>query len=76
MRRLRRQGICRHQGAACLEDESHIFASERGMRRDDIRQGLRITGFERRLTVAFTVDDDRVTILRLCHGGQDWEKGF
>ena len=50
------------------------LASERGQLRDDIRAELRIIGFERRLTIAFTVDEDRVTILRVFYGGQDWEK--
>jgi toxin ParE1/3/4 len=49
------------------------LASERGHRRDDISPGLRIVGFERRVTIAFAVDDDRVTILRLFYGGQNWE---
>lgn len=49
-------------------------ASERGTRRDDIRPGLRIAGFERRVSIAFTVDDERVTILRLFYGGRDWEQ--
>ena len=48
-------------------------ASERGHRRDDLRPGLRIVGFERRVTVAFTVEDTRVVILRLFYGGRDWE---
>lgn len=47
-------------------------ASERGTRRDDVREGLRIIGFERRVTVAFTVSDAQVVILRLFYGGQDW----
>jgi len=50
------------------------IASERGRARHDLRPGLRVVGFERRLTVAFTVSEDRVTILRLFHGGRDWEK--
>jgi toxin ParE1/3/4 len=49
------------------------FASERGLARDDIRKGLRIIGFERRLTIAFIVSDTTVTILRLFYGGQNWE---
>lgn len=49
------------------------IASERGQLRDDIRPGLRIVGFERRLTVAFKVEQDRVVILRLFFGGRDWE---
>lgn len=56
--------------AYCLRFE---LASERGHRRDDISPGLRIVGFERRVTIAFAVDDDHVTILRLFYGGQNWE---
>ena len=48
-----------------------IFA-ERGTRCDDIRQGLRIIGFERRLTIAFTVDAESVIILGIYCSGQDW----
>ena len=48
-------------------------AAERGRQRDDIRTGLRIVGYQRRITVAFTTDPERVTILRLFYGGQDWE---
>lgn len=46
-------------------------AGERGHRRDDIRAGLRIVGFERRVAIAFTVSDSEVTILRLYYGGQN-----
>lgn len=49
------------------------FASERGTARDDIRPGLRIVGFEHRLTIAFIVSDTTVTVLRLFYGGQNWE---
>lgn len=49
------------------------IGSERGHSRDDIRSGLRIMGFERRLTVAFSVEDHRVVILRLFYGGRNWE---
>jgi toxin ParE1/3/4 len=48
-------------------------ASQRGRRRDDIRPGLRITGFERRVAIAFVVESDTVIILRLYYGGQDWQ---
>jgi toxin ParE1/3/4 len=57
--------------------EKHLrgfdLASERGSLRDDIRPGLRMIGFERRLSIAFTVSAERVTILRIFYGGQDWE---
>jgi len=46
---------------------------QRGTPRDDIRPGLRITGFERRISVAFTVEDDVVTILRILYGGVELE---
>ena len=52
--------------------DGFAMASERGARRDDIRPGLRITGFERRLTVAFTVLEDTVVIQRVFYGRQDW----
>jgi toxin ParE1/3/4 len=48
-------------------------APERGTLRDDIRPGLRIVGFKRRLTVAFTVEDTHVTILRVFRAGRHWE---
>jgi toxin ParE1/3/4 len=50
------------------------LASERGQKRDDIRPGLRIVGFERRIAIAITVGADRVTILRVFYGGADWER--
>jgi toxin ParE1/3/4 len=56
---------------AYCRDMGH--AAERGHRRDDIRPGLRIAGFQRRVTIAFTVTDTRVTILRLFYGWRDWE---
>jgi len=49
------------------------YASERGRRRDDIRPGLRVVGFERRVTIAFIVEPKRVVILRIFYGGRDWE---
>lgn len=47
---------------------------ERGTRRDDIRPGLRTVGFERRITIAFTVEQERVEFLRFFYGGRDWER--
>ena len=49
------------------------LASERGTLRNDVREGLRIVGFERRGVVAFTVEEDRVMILRFFSGRQNWE---
>ena len=52
------------------------LAGERGSRRDDLRPGLRIVGFERRVTIAFHVDDDAVTIDRIFYAGRDVERIF
>ncbi|MER8413774.1 type II toxin-antitoxin system RelE/ParE family toxin [Mesorhizobium sp. M7A.F.Ca.US.010.02.1.1] len=49
------------------------YASERGTRRDDLRPGLRVVGFERRVTVTFTVESDQVVIFRVFYGGANWE---
>ena len=51
-------------------------ASERGQLRNDIRPNLRIVGFERRVAIAFTVDAERVTILRIFYRGRSWEVDF
>jgi len=56
--------------AACLALESF---PERGTRRDDIRPGLRIIGFERRATIIFQVLESEVIIVRIFYGGQDYE---
>ena len=44
---------------------------ERGVRRDDIRPGLRVVGFARHLSIAFHVNPATVTIDRILYGGRD-----
>ena len=44
---------------------------ERGTARDDIAPGLRIVGFKRRISLAFSVGTDTVTFLRIMYGGRD-----
>ena len=44
---------------------------ERGCRRDDLRPGLRLVGFERRVVIAFTVTAETVEIGRILYGGRD-----
>ena len=56
---------------ACLSLETSPM---RGTRRDDISQGLRIIGFERRATIVFRVRGSRVTIVRIFYGGRDFER--
>ena len=47
----------------------------RGLSRDDIRPGLRLTNFKKRAIIAFAVDIEagQVSILGLFYGGQDYE---
>lgn len=45
----------------------------RGIQRDDIRPGLRVTHYRKRAVIAFVVDADNVSILGVFYGGQDYE---
>ena len=49
---------------------------DRGIRRDDLRPGLRILGFERRAVIALHIEANTVTILRILYGGRDVETAF
>jgi plasmid stabilization system protein ParE len=52
------------------------FSPERGTKRDDLRPGLRIAGFERRITIAFHVQLDAVVIDRILYAGRDVKRAF
>ncbi len=45
----------------------------RGTRCDDIRPGLRVTNYRKRAVIAFTVDAQKVSIIGVYCGGQDFE---
>ncbi len=47
---------------------------QRGTRRSDIRPGLRVIGFEKRVTIAFDIQSDQVTILRILYAGRDFTR--
>jgi toxin ParE1/3/4 len=49
---------------------------QRGTARDDIQQGLRTLGFERRATIAFTVIGEDVIILRILYAGRSLDLAF
>lgn len=59
--------------AACLSLEAF---PERGTRRDDIRPGLRVMGFERRAVIVFWISDDEVVVARIFYGGRDYERAL
>lgn len=56
--------------------ESLGMLPERGHRRDDLRPGLRVVGFKRRVTIAFEIAGQLVTILGIFYGGADYERRF
>lgn len=43
---------------------------ERGSARSDLYPGLRIVGFEHRISIAFIVGETSVRIVRILHGGR------
>jgi plasmid stabilization system protein ParE len=47
----------------------------RGAKRDDVRAGLRIASYKKRVLIAFDVDVDAgvVSIIGIFRGGQDYE---
>jgi toxin ParE1/3/4 len=44
---------------------------ERGIHRDDLFPGLRVVGFERRISIAFGVRPRSVIFYRFLYGGRD-----
>lgn len=47
----------------------------RGNRRNDIREGLRVTNYRKRVVIAFDVevDAEQVSVIGIFYGGQDYE---
>jgi len=43
----------------------------RGTAAYDVRRGLRITGFRKRVSIAFVIATDEVRIVRIMYGGRD-----
>jgi plasmid stabilization system protein ParE len=46
---------------------------ERGSVRDHIRPGVRLVGFERRVSVAFLVENEEVVILKVLYAGRQFD---
>jgi toxin ParE1/3/4 len=53
--------------------ENLAIAPYSGTQRDDIRPGLRITHYKKSAIIAFAVMEQRVTVLGVFYGGQDYE---
>jgi len=56
--------------------ESLSTFPNRGNRREDIRPGLRVTSYRKRVVIVFDVDEDRVNIIGIFCGGQDYESAL
>jgi toxin ParE1/3/4 len=63
----------RYTGAIVEQCESLKAFPMRGARRDDIRPGLRVFGFRRRVSITFEITDEVVTILGIFYGGQNFQ---
>ncbi|MGM0512196.1 MAG: type II toxin-antitoxin system RelE/ParE family toxin [Pseudomonadota bacterium] len=48
----------------------------RGNPRDDILPGLRVTHYRKRTVIAFVVEAQRVSVLGIYYGGQDYESAL
>ena len=57
--------------ATYCESQSNFPA--RGSSRDDVRPGLRVIGYRKRVAIAFHVDEGRANIIGVFYGGQDYE---
>jgi toxin ParE1/3/4 len=47
---------------------------ECGIQHHEIRPGLRMVGFERRVTVAFVIEGDEVVVLNVLYAGRQFPK--
>jgi toxin ParE1/3/4 len=56
--------------------EGFAMFPERGTQRDDLRPGLRIIGFERRVTIAFHLAAENIVIDRVLYSGRDLSSAF
>ncbi|GGA71755.1 hypothetical protein GCM10011507_24210 [Edaphobacter acidisoli] len=63
----------RYTEAIVVYCESLRTLPRRGTRRDDIRSGLRITNFRKRVVIAFSVDQEQIAILGIFYGGRNYE---
>lgn len=66
----------RYTGAIISSCEGLSTFPHRGVCRDDIRQGLRVTSYKGRTVIAYDVSAERVSIIGVFYGGQDYENLF
>ena len=52
------------------------LAPLRGPVRDDLQTGIRIVTFEKSVSVAYLVSDDRIDVVRFLYRGRDLSEAF
>ncbi len=62
----------RYTDAIVKHCEALTLFPHRSTMRDDIRPGLRISNYRKRSVIAFAVQDDRVAIIGVFYGRQDY----
>lgn len=64
--------------ASRIEDACARLATfpGRGSPRPDLADGVRTTAFQRRVIIAYSADEDAVTILRVVSGARDIDRLF
>ncbi len=67
------QTAARYTDAIVAHCESFATFPHRGSSRDDVRPGLRITHYRRRVVIAFDIEDRRVNIIGVYYGGPNFE---
>ena len=63
----------RYTNAIVTYCEGLTLFPQRSAKRDEIRLGLRITNFKKRVVIAYTIDDDTISIIGIFYGGQDYQ---
>ncbi|MFT0531488.1 type II toxin-antitoxin system RelE/ParE family toxin [Castellaniella hirudinis] len=69
------RAAARYVDAIVTYCESQVTFPHRGIQRDDLLPGLRITHYRHSAIIAFLVDDkaNTVSIIGVFYGGQDYE---
>ena len=63
----------RYTGNILAYCESLATFPYRGMERNEVRRGLRVTHYKKRTVIAFDIEAGIVTIVGLFYGGQNYE---
>ncbi len=71
----------RERAASFVEEilatcEALCVFPNRGRQRDDLRRGLRMISFRKRVTIMFEVADDEVNIVGIFYAGREYEAAF